>query len=332
MATQNIQYPEQFFKAVLDSMTEHIVVVDAGGAIHYVNRPWLRFYEANDGPAERDWSDFNYLDICDAAAADGDEYGRRAREGIEALAAGTTSEYTLEYPCHSPHESRWFLAHMTRVDTGEREYIVISHHNITQRRLAEEKAEALARTDGLTGVANRKHLDQFLDREWRRALRAGESLSVLLLDIDFFKPFNDHYGHQAGDECLRRVGGALQQTLRRATDLVARYGGEEFILVLGQSSAVEAENNAQRVLTAVRALAIPHEFSAAATVVTASIGVATQSPRVGTAPSGLIQLADDALYRAKEAGRDRFVVAPADDRDESTFGEALDTARRMPGS
>ena len=303
------EYTRDFFKAVLDSMAENVVVVDFEGAIQYVNRPWLRFSADNDGPVGVDWTEHNYLDVCDAAVANGDDFGRLAREGIEAVVAGRSTDYSLEYPCHSPSESRWFLAHMTLLEVGGAEYIVIAHHDITQRKLAEEKAEALARTDALTGVANRTHLDELLDREWRRAVRAGEPMSVLLLDIDFFKPFNDHYGHQAGDECLRRVGGALQGLLRRASDIVARYGGEEFLLILGQAGPEEARANAQRILEGIRALAIPHAYSPANTIVTVSIGVATTVPRPRGDPADLIRAADDALYAAKDAGRDRYCEA-----------------------
>lgn len=304
-----LQNREAFFQAVLDSMTEHVVVVDADGAIHYVNRPWERFCTANDGSADIDWTTFNYLDVCDAAARDGDVYGRLAREGIEALVADRSNEYSLEYPCHSPEEPRWFLAHMTALDIGDDRFIVISHHDITQRRLAEEKAEALARTDGLTGIANRTHFEEFLERQWRRAARAREAVSLLLLDVDFFKPFNDHYGHQAGDQCLRTVATALEGILKRASDLVARYGGEEFVLVLGQSSEEDARANAQRILDTVRGLAIAHEYSRVAPVVTVSIGVATAVPRREGDMSSLIQCADEALYRAKNEGRARFRVS-----------------------
>ncbi len=290
-------------------MTEHVVVIDIHGAIHYVNRPWERFCSANAGSGDIDWTSFNYLDVCDAAARDGDEYGCLAREGIEALAAGRSTEHSLEYPCHSPEKPRWFLAHMTALEMEDERYIVISHHDITQRRLAEEKTEALARTDGLTEVANRTHFDEFLDQQWRSALRAGEALSVLLLDIDYFKPFNDHYGHQAGDECLRRVAAALRGALKRPSDLVARYGGEEFVLVLGQSSVADARANAQRILDTVRDLAIAHAYSDVAPVVTASIGVVTAVPRHEGDVSSLLQAADEALYQAKHEGRDRFRVA-----------------------
>lgn len=298
-----------FFRHVLDAMSEHIVVIDPDGAIRYVNRPWLSYCADNDGPDGIDWTSVNYLDVCVRAEAAGDTYGRLAREGIEHLATGAETEYALEYPCHSPDEQRWFMARMTLLEVADRKYLVISHHDITQRKLAEDRAEALARTDSLTGVANRKQLDECLGQEWKRAMRNEIELSVLLLDIDAFKPFNDHYGHQAGDDCLRRVAEAVQSMHRRAGELVARYGGEEFLVIMGDSNGEQAEASAQRILETVRELAIPHEYSNVTSVVTVSIGVATMVPGKGDDEAVIIRAADKALYAAKEGGRNRYRVA-----------------------
>lgn len=299
----------EFFRRILDAMSEHIAVIDPHGAIRYVNRPWLSFCAANDGPKSIDWTSVNYLDVCARAEAAGDEYGRLAREGIEHLAHGIEPEYALEYPCHSPEEQRWFMARMTRLEVAGCRYIVISHHDITQRKLVEERAEQLARTDPLTGVANRKQLDEFLGQEWKRAMRSRKELSVLLLDIDAFKLFNDHYGHQAGDDCLRRIAAALRSTHRRAAELVARYGGEEFLVVMGDASGEHAEAGAQRTLETVRGLAIPHEYSDIASIVTVSVGVATMVPDKASAEAVIVRAADEALYAAKEDGGDQYRVA-----------------------
>lgn len=298
-----------FFRHVLDAMSEHIVVIDPEGAIRYVNRPWLSFCADNDGPDDIDWMSVNYLDVCVRAEAAGDAYGRLAREGIEHLASGAETEYALEYPCHSPDEQRWFMARMTPLEVADRKYFVISHHDITQRKLAEDRAEALARTDSLTGVANRKQLDECLGQEWKRAMRNENELSVLLLDIDAFKSFNDHYGHQAGDDCLRKVAEAVQSMHRRAGELVARYGGKEFLVIMGDSNGEQAEARAQRILETVRELAIPHEYSDVTSVVTVSIGVATMVPGKGGDEAVIIGAADKALYAAKEGGRNRYRVA-----------------------
>lgn len=163
----------------------------------------------------------------------------------------------------------------------------------------------LAFRDGLTGVANRRYFDERLAIEWGRAQRNGTALSLLLLDVDFFKSYNDHYGHQAGDDCLRQIGSALKLELRRPTDLVARYGGEEFVCLLPETGFEDAKCVAQKLQDRVRTLAIPHGFSSVASVVSISIGLAARQG--GGQQSGhateLLSMADAQLYLAKHSGR-----------------------------
>ncbi|MBF0134865.1 MAG: diguanylate cyclase [Magnetococcus sp. DMHC-1] len=169
--------------------------------------------------------------------------------------------------------------------------------------------EILAKEDGLTGIANRRRFNEFLEFEWSRAKRKQTSISLTLMDIDFFKPYNDHYGHAAGDECLRRVGHALKRSMNRSVDLVARYGGEEFSCVLPDTDGPGALGVANRLLNAVRELAVPHHHSKVAEHVTMSIGVATLVPHADQMPDMLIEMADRALYLAKEGGRNRIELA-----------------------
>ncbi len=184
------------------------------------------------------------------------------------------------------------------------------------RRLREANKELtrLSRVDGLTGVHNRRHLDEHLTQEWQRALRGTterghRELSFILLDIDHFKQYNDHYGHQAGDECLRRVAQALTCGARRLGDLVARYGGEEFAVILPETPLDGALHVAETLRAAVEALDIPHERSSAGPRVTISLGVASRVPTAGMEPSSLAQAADEALYASKKAGRNRATAA-----------------------
>jgi two-component system chemotaxis family response regulator WspR len=167
----------------------------------------------------------------------------------------------------------------------------------------------LSSMDGLTGVANRRQFDNTLTNEWQRAIRSDMPLSLLFADIDFFKRYNDHYGHQAGDDCLKKVATALTTTVHRPADLVSRYGGEEFVMILPDTTSEGALAVAQKVLHSVRSLSIPHENSDAADHITLSIGVATLCPQEGSNPEELIEAADQALYRAKERGRNQIEVA-----------------------
>jgi diguanylate cyclase (GGDEF)-like protein len=163
--------------------------------------------------------------------------------------------------------------------------------------------------DGLTGVANRRYFDEALALEWSHCQREGAMLSVAMIDVDYFKHFNDAYGHQAGDDCLRRVAGAINVSLQRATDLAARYGGEEFACVFPRTDMIGAIGICKKIEAAVRALAVPHQDSDAAAVVTVSIGVASAKPGEGGTASDLVSQADAALYVAKQGGRARVYPA-----------------------
>lgn len=181
---------------------------------------------------------------------------------------------------------------------------------VQEKDKAEELAEkllTLSSQDGLTGIANRRHFDEFLANEWNRARRARAPLSLILCDIDHFKAYNDHYGHQQGDRCLIRVADILQQHARRGGDLAARYGGEEFAVILPETSLESATEIAERIRQSVLDIAIPHRASATANIVTLSFGVATTMPRPDQQSRLLIALADKSLYQAKQQGRNRVM-------------------------
>ena len=174
---------------------------------------------------------------------------------------------------------------------------------------ANQKLQLLSSMDELTGIANRRQFNQTLDKEWRRSLRDNKPLSLIMIDIDCFKLYNDNYGHQAGDDCLKQVAYVLNTQARRPGDLVARYGGEEFAIVLPDSHSESAVQYAHRVRTAIDTLRIPHEYSTTAKHITISMGVATVIPNNKMTPDNLIKLSDDALYQSKQEGRNRITVA-----------------------
>jgi len=160
-------------------------------------------------------------------------------------------------------------------------------------------------TDGLTGIANRRCFDETLEREWRRCQRPRVTIGLIMVDIDHFKSFNDHYGHQAGDACLKAVAETLAESVGRSTDLVARYGGEEIVVLLPEQSLRGSRIVAERMLEAVRARAIPHEASKVAPVVTVSLGLTAGIARPECLPGLLVNEADAWLYTAKNSGRNR---------------------------
>lgn len=169
--------------------------------------------------------------------------------------------------------------------------------------------KAMSYTDGLTGIANRRHFDERIEEELARARRSKTPLSLLLIDIDFFKPYNDLYGHVQGDQCLREVAATLQSSLHRPADLAARYGGEEFAIVLPDTPLEGARHLAQATRLAIETRRLPHKGSSVASHVSVSIGVATCLPDEEGGVRQLIERADLGLYEAKKAGRNRIAVA-----------------------
>jgi diguanylate cyclase (GGDEF)-like protein len=172
--------------------------------------------------------------------------------------------------------------------------------------------EMVAR-DGLTGLKNRGAFDDYFPHMWQQALRDRRTLALLLIDVDHFKAYNDRYGHQAGDQTLRRVAQVVQGFARRPLDIAARYGGEEFVLALFDLSVDNVREMADQLRKSIHALNITHEDSATALFVTASIGVAIVGPRIGRSPEGTVQIADEALYSAKRSGRNRVSVVDCDE-------------------
>ncbi len=198
---------------------------------------------------------------------------------------------------------------LVRNPLGEIQHYAVVFRDATQQKQLEDRLRLLSATDGLTQVPNRRLFDETLQREWNRALRDGTPLALIMVDIDHFKPYNDCYGHVAGDECLKQVAAAMLASLHRGGDFVARYGGEEFAIILPATDVVHAREIAEKVRHAVHRLAIAHRENSAADVVTVSLGCASVIPDHADDGVDLVEAADRALYQAKREGRDRVVVA-----------------------
>jgi diguanylate cyclase (GGDEF)-like protein/PAS domain S-box-containing protein len=198
-------------------------------------------------------------------------------------------------------------------ESGNLKHFISIGRDITKRKQAQdellrlnEKLEELSFQDGLTGISNRRRFDQTLGREWGHAQRDRQPLSLIMLDIDFFKQYNDYYGHQKGDACLQQIAQVLNSISQRAVDLVARYGGEEFVLLLPQTDTEQATLLGEKCRSKIIELQLQHESSEACDVVTISAGISTIIPSASTQPSNLIMAADKLLYKAKENGRNRI--------------------------
>lgn len=206
---------------------------------------------------------------------------------------------------------------VARIRYHSRSYVALQQRDEAYRALRESQQrlvdtnielQKLMNADGLTGLANRRHLNDHLLMMWRRAQREATELSVLMIDVDQFKPYNDRYGHLSGDDALRRVADALRETVQRASDFVARYGGEEFMVVLPDTNTDGALQLAEQVRQRVESLAIGCDAPQPGAPLTVSIGVATQRPRLDDMVNDLVARADRALYQAKHNGRNQVVL------------------------
>lgn len=233
---------------------------------------------------------------------------------VSSLKAGEASEARISYRTrHRDRHEIWMetaLRATRSPDTSAVDGVVAISRDVTEHKALENRLADLATKDGLTGLANRRHFDERLEAEWSRAMRDGLPLSLILIDVDNFKKFNDCYGHPAGDACLKRVAEILAQNGRRPADLVARYGGEEFVLLLPNTEANGCTLIGEAIRNGLRDVALLHALNLPSKRVTVSLGAATTRGMEKSGDSGsLVSAADRALYKAKESGRDRLVVS-----------------------
>jgi len=298
--------PADTFRNMLDSIEQHVCLLDGQGVIRYVNQAWVAFGQSNGVPPEFEWTGQRYLSYIGEGRGQriGPQQAVAAR--IQALIDGQEPDFELEYPCHSPTVKRWFLMRVSRLHHPETGWCVITHLNITSRKQAEQRVESLSRHDALTGLYNRRSLAEFFERERQRTRRLNGSLSLLMIDLDHFKAFNDEAGHQEGDRCLRQVARRIRHIFRRPSDLAVRYGGDEFLVVLGCTPLDHALQMANHLIQAIErdAFVFKHTHR-----VTASIGIGHVMTPVDVDLADLLKVADAAMYQAKADGRGRVVVA-----------------------
>lgn len=262
---------------------------------------WRAFYESAR-PCLADLVAQGRMDEVDALYV--------AHDDPAGLAFGVHAENWCVMPCLGTRLYLAIDAGPIYNDEGQLLAVVETLRDMTDHHKAQAALEQLARRDGLTGVANRRSFDEKLSNAWKHERRDTKSLSLLMIDVDHFKRYNDTYGHQAGDHCLQHIAAALEQVVHRPGDMVARYGGEEFAVILSATDVEGASVVAQRILQRVAELALPHSSSEYARV-TLSIGIATSLLQPGMSREALIAAADKALYQAKHGGRNRFVANQA---------------------
>lgn len=291
---------------VFNSLDEQIAVIDNKGVVVDFNSAWKNFGVENGLAEEFQCTGANYLNVLGEPEADNARLACRIREGILEVIGGTREAFYSEYPCHSPGQKRWFMMRVFPLQDSSNRFFVVAHQDITRRKLAEEEAERAAMHDPLTKLANRRYFNQFLRREFQRSIRDRSSISLIELDIDHFKDYNDQLGHPAGDECLLKVSRVLRDLCQRPTDLAVRLGGDEFALVLGNTNVAGARKVADALLKGIHDLGIANGKTGPLSV---SIGVASVHPHENQDEGNLLKEADRALYDAKYSGRDQVKFA-----------------------
>ncbi|RJG15519.1 diguanylate cyclase [Massilia cavernae] len=288
-------------RTIVDSMVEGLMIIEASGRIQYANPACGRYLGCTPEALEK-----KSLDdlLCAPVAQEYLDYFARCAEEPEFAPQPGAREVIVRRCDGSGRAMDLTLAPMAMHET----LFIGLLHDITHHKQSETALQRAALLDPLTKIANRRHFDSFIELEWQRAVRSGEPLSLVVLDVDHFKLYNDTLGHPAGDIALQQVAGVLQAHALRVTDLAARYGGEEFVVLFAATPAADAAALAETIRAEVEALQMPHPRSPSSGSITVSIGVATMVPTQLDDVEKLFVAADRAMYGAKEAGRNRVVA------------------------
>jgi diguanylate cyclase (GGDEF)-like protein/PAS domain S-box-containing protein len=309
-----LQESEERYRSVITSMTEGVVLQLANGQITACNASAERILGLTpEQMMGRTSVDLDWRIVRE----DGQPFPGQQHPAILTLRTGQGRSNVVMGIHKSDKTLTWISINsqpLFHLNQSQPYAVVTTFADITERKRADEmlrhraeRERLIATTDGLTQVANRRCFDERLQSEWHRLMLQGkQQLSLIMLDVDYFKRYNDCYGHQAGDTCLVKVAKAAAAAVKRSTDLFVRYGGEEFAAILPSTDAAGAIAVAESMRQAIRHLAIPHEQSDVSAIVTVSMGIATVIPCLGTSPDELVAVADRALYDAKRQGRDRY--------------------------
>jgi diguanylate cyclase (GGDEF)-like protein/PAS domain S-box-containing protein len=276
-------------RMIVNSMDQGLLIVERCGRVQYANPACDRYL----GYAPEELVGQSLKDLLDCTEAG-------CCEGLDAVGYGTR-EVRIR---HRDGGLRAMDLTMTPMHAADGLFVALLH-DITHHKQSEDALQRAAMLDPLTKIANRRHFDAFLEKEWQRAIRNAQPLSLVVLDVDHFKLYNDTLGHAAGDVCLQKVAQTLQDHAARPTDLAARYGGEEFVLLFGETPADSATRLAEMIRAAVEALEVPNPRSTTSTWLTVSVGVATIVPTQLDVIDTLFVSADRAMYAAKAGGRNR---------------------------
>jgi two-component system, cell cycle response regulator len=297
-ATETQQEQSERLRTIVNNMAEGLLIIEADGRIQFTNPACDQYL----GYMSHELAGKSISDLLNPLVADEYlEYFARYAANPEAAHSHGTREVIIR---HRTGKSVCMDLTLTPMFLRQPLFIGLLH-DITHHKLSEDALQRAAMIDPLTKIANRRHFDSFLEKEWQRAMRTGAPLSLVVLDVDHFKLYNDTLGHAQGDVCLQQVAQAISAHALRVTDLAARYGGEEFVLLFAETDADAAFQMAESIRTHVESLHIPHPRSATSPHITVSIGVATLCPTPTDNIESLFVAADRAMYAAKEDGRNQ---------------------------
>lgn len=284
--------------AILNALHDQIAIIDLDGVIQFTNLAWNRSLKQNVGHANECGKGSNYLK---AAANDA-----VIQLGIQQVLTGQMVHFKHEYACHTLFEKKWYIMRVSPLQTDANivRGAIITHIDITDRKQLELKLSRMAITDPLTSLYNRRYFEEELKQEMARSARYGHALSLILLDIDYFKGINDTHGHEVGDQVLRELSQLLQSSVRD-TDVCARLGGDEFVILLPETCASDLKVTANRILKQVRTFVF-NQSGNNRLELTISMGAVceTEFP----VDLNMIAKADQALYGSKEKGRNRLQI------------------------
>jgi diguanylate cyclase (GGDEF)-like protein/PAS domain S-box-containing protein len=305
--TEALRQSEEKFRAIFNQVFQFIGLIKPDGTLLEANQTALNFADIKlEDIVNKPFWEAHWWTISPQTQ-------QQLKEAIAKAAKGEFIRYEVDVLGKDTIATIDFSIRPIRNSQGEIILLIPEGRDITERKKMEEalknanlKLERLATLDSLTQVANRRYFKHYLEQEWKRLTREKQPLSLILCDVDYFKRYNDHYGHPVGDDCLIKVTRAMKLAIQRPTDLIARYGGEEFVIILPNTSFRDAINFAQDIQAKIHQLGIPHAQSKVSQYVTLSLGVASLIPDTKYTPEDLISVADVALYRAKQQGRNRF--------------------------